>query len=371
VTEQQLLRMAKRRLAILRHAEEITGNVSLTCRYYGISCQVFYTWRRRYDADGLDGLRDRSHRPQVSPNATRTEVVGKIIYLRQRDHFGPAKIAMYLKRYHDIQISNSGVWRILKRLELNRLPASQRHKRHDRRWKRYEKPLPGHRVQLDVKFIAPLAGSRRKHYQFTAIDDCTRLRVLRIYPQLNQKSAIQFLDYVLERLPFRVEVIQTDNGAEFGSSFHWHVLDKGIGPMTRPARCAGPTAQKEAAAPPLTSGRAVHATGPPLWPQGCSASRCARQPCGLPLTPETTAAPGTRNSGQAQACPHHARGPQTLVAAGVDEHPGRDRPGATRHHATQQSGIGHLQIGYRQWPVGLVMIAMGSRTQWRPPCLNS
>jgi hypothetical protein len=32
VTEQQLLRMAKRRLAILRHAEEITGNVSLTCR---------------------------------------------------------------------------------------------------------------------------------------------------------------------------------------------------------------------------------------------------------------------------------------------------------------------------------------------------
>jgi transposase InsO family protein len=91
------------------------------------------------------------------------------------------------------------------------------------------RPLPGHRVQLDVKFIAPLAGSRRKHYQFTAIDDCTRLRVLRIYPQLNQKTAIQFADYVLERLPFRVEVIQTDNGAEFQSLFHWHVLDKGIG----------------------------------------------------------------------------------------------------------------------------------------------
>jgi hypothetical protein len=37
--------MAKRRLAILRHAEEITGNVALTCRYYGISRQVFYKWR--------------------------------------------------------------------------------------------------------------------------------------------------------------------------------------------------------------------------------------------------------------------------------------------------------------------------------------
>ena len=41
------------------------------------------------------------------------------------------------------------------------------------------------------------------------------------------------------------------------------------------------------------------------------ASRCARQPCGLPLTPETTAAPGARKSGQAQACPRAARGAQT------------------------------------------------------------
>jgi transposase InsO family protein len=229
VSEQQLARMAKRRLAILRHAEEITGNVALTCRYYGISRQIFYTWKRRYDAHGLDGLRDRSHRPHVSPGTTRTEVVGKIIYLRQHYHFGPAKIAMYLARYHDITISPSGVWRVLKRLELNRLPASQRHKRYDKRWKRYEKPLPGHRVQLDVKFIAPLPGSGRKHYQFTAINDCTRLRVLRIYPKLNQTTAIQFLDYVLERLPFRVEVIQTDNGAEFQSLFHYHVLDRGIG----------------------------------------------------------------------------------------------------------------------------------------------
>jgi len=85
-------------------------------------------------------------------------VVGKIVYLRRSYHFGPHKIAMYLKRYHDIQISPSGVWRILKRLEMSRLPSSQRYRRHVDRWKRYERPLPGHRVQIDVKFIAPLRG---------------------------------------------------------------------------------------------------------------------------------------------------------------------------------------------------------------------
>jgi hypothetical protein len=55
---------------------------------------------------------------------------------------------MYLKLYHDVAVSSSGVWRIL-----NRLPASQRYVRKDRRGKRYEKQQPAHRVQIDVKFI--------------------------------------------------------------------------------------------------------------------------------------------------------------------------------------------------------------------------
>jgi transposase InsO family protein len=207
----------------------VTGNVALTCRYYGVSRTLFYTWRRRYKELGIDGLRPRSRRPLTSPNATGGEVIGKIVHLRKNYHFGPAKISMYLKRYHDVEVSTSGVWRILKRLEMNRLPASQRYRCHVDRWKRYEKPQPGHRVQIDVKFVAPLKGSRKKHYQFTAIDDCTRIRVLRIYDRLNQTTAIRFVDYVLEKLPFGVEVIQTDNGPEFGSRFHYHVLDAGIG----------------------------------------------------------------------------------------------------------------------------------------------
>ena len=204
MTDRELDKNAARRLAIIRHAEEVTGNVALTCRYYGISRTVFYRWLRRYEAEGLAGLRDRSKRPLHCPHETPSEVVAKIIYLRRTYHFGPAKISMYLKRYHDIDISQSGVWRILKRLELNRLPASQRYKRLDKRWQRYEKQQPGHRIQIDVKFVEPLksaakpaVGRRTKYYQFTAIDDCTRLRVLRIYPRCDQKTAIQFVDYVL------------------------------------------------------------------------------------------------------------------------------------------------------------------------------
>lgn len=57
-------------MAILRHAEEVTGNVSATCRYYGISRQCFHKWRNRFNEFGDEGLRDRSSRPHHSPNGT-------------------------------------------------------------------------------------------------------------------------------------------------------------------------------------------------------------------------------------------------------------------------------------------------------------
>ena len=101
----------------------------------------------------------------------------------------------------------SSVHRILARHGLNRLPRNQKRRPHASRWQRYEKPLPGHRLQVDVKFLERIPGTQKRFYQFTAIDDCTRIRVLKIYDACNQGTAIRFIDEVLRRLPFRVLVI--------------------------------------------------------------------------------------------------------------------------------------------------------------------
>src|ERR1044072_2261485 len=158
---------------------------------------------------------------------------------RREDH--PPAAALPLRPVEDRDVpaslprrgvAASTIYRILKRLGMNRLPASQRYKRHQKRWRRYEKQRPGHQLQIHVKFVEPITTdtdrSKRKYYQYTAIDDCTRIRILRIYPRSDQKTAIQFLDYVLSRLPFQVEKIQTDNGAEFQSAFHWHVVPMSV-----------------------------------------------------------------------------------------------------------------------------------------------
>lgn len=77
------------------------------------------------------------------------------------------------------------MWRILHKAGLGRLPASQPHQRTATRWTRYEKQRPGHRLQVDVTCIEPLgqAGRAREYCRYTAIDDCTRLQVLRAYPR--------------------------------------------------------------------------------------------------------------------------------------------------------------------------------------------
>ena len=90
-------------------------------------------------------------------------------------------------------------------------------------------PLPGHRVQIDVKFIAPLRGSRKKHYQFTAIDDSPGPVCCGSATGSTRRPRSQFVDYVLAKLPIEIEVIQTDNGAEFEAQFHYHVLNAEIG----------------------------------------------------------------------------------------------------------------------------------------------
>ena len=127
MVNQDPLSNQKWRLGVIRHFEEVTQNVSKTCRYFGISRNAFYKWQRRYCEFGEEGLLDRSRRPVHSPRTTKPDIIAKIIYLRQTYDFGPWKIMVYLERYHDIHVSSSGIWRILKKLEMNRLPSNQRY----------------------------------------------------------------------------------------------------------------------------------------------------------------------------------------------------------------------------------------------------
>jgi transposase InsO family protein len=205
-----------------------TGNVVEACREFGVPRSSFYRWRKVFIAEGVAGLRRKRPIGRHWSNQVGPEAVAKVLELRREYHLGPQRIAWYLERYHGIRISCSSAYRTLVRNGIGLLPKQvSRRSLHTRR---YAKEVPGHHVQVDVKFLSlkTEAGGSVRRFQYTAIDDATRIRALKIYPQHNQSSAIDFIGYVVEKFPFRVHTVRTDRGHEFQAQFHWHVEDQGM-----------------------------------------------------------------------------------------------------------------------------------------------
>lgn len=194
------------RLAWVRTFLE-TRNAGLTCRRCGISRPTLRKWVRRFEAEGEDGLRSRSRRPhRLAPTKRTPELLARIGQLRRERNLGAKGIQNELRRLDAIRLSSSTIHYALRDLKARPLHRPKR----PRQPKRYSRPVAGDRVQIDSMKLAPGL------YQFTAVDDCTRLRVLGLYPDRTGASAVHFFEHrVLKELPFAVARVQTDRGGEF------------------------------------------------------------------------------------------------------------------------------------------------------------
>ena len=177
------------------------------CEHYGISRFTLRKWYKRYKLLGEEGLYDLKCTPKNFPLQKRSDTDEKlIINLRKERKLGARRIQSELKRLHNISFSTATIHKVLKKHALGPL----RIKRHYRKQvKRYSCMVPGERIQMDVCKIA------NRLYQYTAIDDCTRYKVLAIYSHRTAINTLNFLDQVLERMPFPIQRIQTDRGQEF------------------------------------------------------------------------------------------------------------------------------------------------------------
>jgi transposase InsO family protein len=195
----------KMRFGWIKHYQQ-TGNVSLTSRRCGVSRPTLNKWLKRYRQEGMDGLLDQSRRPhRCPPNKVTAEYRVWIRALRNR-RLGPRRIQGELERHHQVHLSTATIYQVLKQ---DGYPLLKTNRRPRKGCKRYQKEIPGERVQMDVCKIAP------QLYQFTAIDDCTRLKVLRLYSNKSAGSTLDFLTHVLSEFPFPIQRIQTDRGKEF------------------------------------------------------------------------------------------------------------------------------------------------------------
>jgi transposase InsO family protein len=186
---------------------QTTNDAGLVCRRCGISRPTLRKWWRRFQASGEAGLHDHSRAPHKTPSPKVTTHYEKLILeFRRERNLGAKRIQAELLRHHNWRVSTSTIWKVLAR---HQLPPLRRHRTPESAI-RYSRPIPGERIQVDTTKIA--AGI----YQYTAVDDCTRFRVLGIYSRPTAKNSVRFLeDRMIEEFPFPIQRIQSDRGAEF------------------------------------------------------------------------------------------------------------------------------------------------------------
>lgn len=183
------------------------GNAGKVCEHYNISRPTLRKWIKRYQELGQNGLENNSSKPHNSPKLKRNLANEQLLLeLREKRKLGARRLQSELNRLHDISFSLSTIHKILKKYSIPLLNL----KRHYRKKvNRYNCRYPGERVQMDVCKIAS------NLYQYTAIDDCTRYKVIALYTRRTSENTLDFLYQVKQRMPFSLERIQTDRGREF------------------------------------------------------------------------------------------------------------------------------------------------------------
>jgi len=185
----------------------ITGSASLVCLRCGISRPTLRKWVHRYQQFGLEGLRSRSTRPNSCPSRKLHDPQLEWIRQLRLKNLGPRRIQSELRKEYGFSLALASIHKALHLLGMSHLKPVKRSGQSKSR--RYQKKTPGECVQVDNCKIGP------KLYQFTAIDDCSRLQVMRLYPNRTAASSNHFLQQMVEEFPFPVQRVQTDRGEEF------------------------------------------------------------------------------------------------------------------------------------------------------------
>ena len=203
------------------------GNVSEACARRGLGRSFYYKWWKRLITSHfkLCSLNEKPRRPKRSPLKIKRYKEIEILELRAQGN-GCRMIKAILERKGRGYSTSTINHVINKRKRPKNKVKNKKLNPHNRR---YEMPIPGQRLQVDVKYF-PHKIKGKKAFVYVAIDECTRWRYTKAYDTLNGLLTVEFMKEVQQNAPFPIFGVQTDNGHEFTFRFlsetKIHPLDK-------------------------------------------------------------------------------------------------------------------------------------------------
>ena len=208
--------VAQQRYEAVRAVIADGETVTQVAARFGVSRKTVHAWLAKYEAGGLEGLADGSHRPRSCPHQMPAGVEVALVELRlAHPSWGPRRLSFELTR-RGMAVSESAAYRALTRLNLVD-PGARRPR--DRKWKRWERGAPMELWQMDVVGGFVLAdGTRAK--VLSGVDDHSRFCVSAHL--MTRESTQKVCDGLAQAL--RVygvpEAILTDNAKVFTGRFN-------------------------------------------------------------------------------------------------------------------------------------------------------
>ncbi|MFR5799841.1 MAG: DDE-type integrase/transposase/recombinase [Oscillospiraceae bacterium] len=208
---------AMKKQAVVKYAER--NGKSKASRKYGVSLPSVKRWCKRYDGT-WKSLLEKSHRPHSHPkqHTPKEERQIKNSFKKSYARYGWDGVYSDLSRKGYTR-SFSGMVYAAKRLGLT---EQKKQKKRSRVHRRYPELIePGEKVQIDVKEVpynclrGKVLRDGKHLYQWTGIDECTRMRFVYSFEEHTPENSVKFLKMLIQAFPFKIKTIQTDNGTEF------------------------------------------------------------------------------------------------------------------------------------------------------------
>lgn len=199
---------AKFRQRVIKYS--IKHGVTQASIRHRVSRNAIYEWKAKYDGH-WKSLLDKSHRPHSHPNQHTPEEIKLIINHWNKNNDDKIVLWNTIRKKGYTRQYNSMI-RVIRKLGLDSQKKHGSYK--PKPYMRAE--YPGQKVQIDVKYVPSYCVSNgQKYYQYTAIDECTRIVFREMYDEHSTYSSKDFLIKLIQTFPFPIREIQTDNGNEF------------------------------------------------------------------------------------------------------------------------------------------------------------
>ena len=180
---------------------------------YGISRDTVRKWKHR---DRVDDFSQRPHDLHATLTASEEAVVAE---LRKTLLLPLDDLLVVVREFICPDMSRSALDRCLRRHGISDLkkliPTEENEKNPPKTFKDYE---PGF-VHVDIKYLPRMPDETYRKYLFVGIDRATRWVYMEIRALKTAESSRSFLKNLIEKAPFTVSKVLTDNGKEFTDRF--------------------------------------------------------------------------------------------------------------------------------------------------------